>query len=105
MEPISLDALGLLRPDHYPGDVGFDPLGLKPTDAAGFARRQHQELEHGRIAMLAAAGCMAQELVTGRGILENAAYVLAHGLDFGSGGEVAVVAPLVVSAPDLPWMN
>merc|ERR1719181_2050709 len=26
-----------LRPDYYPGDIGFDPLGLKPTDAAEFA--------------------------------------------------------------------
>merc|ERR1719230_250068 len=24
----------LLADDYYPGDVGFDPLGLKPTDAA-----------------------------------------------------------------------
>jgi hypothetical protein len=102
MEPISLDSLGILRPDHYPGDVGFDPLGLKPKDGPGFAKRQHQELEHGRIAMLAAAGCMAQELATGRGILENVAYVLANGLDFGGGGEVPVEVPLVVPPP---WMN
>jgi hypothetical protein len=23
-----------LRPDHEPGDLGFDPLGLKPTEPA-----------------------------------------------------------------------
>ena len=23
----------LLRDGYYPGDIGFDPLGLKPTDA------------------------------------------------------------------------
>merc|ERR1712154_756162 len=26
-----------LRDTYYPGDLGFDPLGLKPTDADAFA--------------------------------------------------------------------
>merc|ERR1711939_830724 len=30
-------ALRALRPDYYPGDVGFDPLNLKPTGADEFA--------------------------------------------------------------------
>ena len=26
-----------LKEDYYPGDVGFDPLGLKPEDPAAYA--------------------------------------------------------------------
>merc|ERR1719230_1838023 len=54
-----------LKPDYYPGDIGFDPLGLKPSDPAELRIMQEKELSHGRLAMLAAAGIMAQEAVTG----------------------------------------
>ncbi len=60
-----LKAETALRPGYYPGDLGFDPLGLKPEDPAEFRTMQEQELSHGRLAMLAAAGFMAQEAVTG----------------------------------------
>merc|ERR1719405_196479 len=43
----------LLSDDYYPGDIGFDPLGLKPTDATEFAEMATKELQHGRLAMLA----------------------------------------------------
>jgi hypothetical protein len=62
---------GLLREEYIPGNLGFDPIGLKPEDAEGFAIMQTKELQNGRLAMLAAAGFMAQELVTGQGILEH----------------------------------
>jgi hypothetical protein len=52
-----------LNDDHYPGDVGFDPLGLKPEDPEEFAIMQTKELQNGRLAMLGAAGMIAQELV------------------------------------------
>jgi len=55
---------GLLRDDYYPGDIGFDPLGLKPTDAEEFAKMQTKELQHGRLAMLAAAGMCVQEQIS-----------------------------------------
>ena len=54
-----------LKPDYYPGDLGFDPLGLAPEDADEFRTMQEKELSHGRLAMLAAAGFLAQEAVTG----------------------------------------
>jgi len=54
-----------LLPEYVPGDIGFDPLGLKPTDPAEFREMQTKELQNGRLAMLAAAGFMAQEAVTG----------------------------------------
>ena len=62
---------GLMRDDHYPGDIGFDPLGLKPEDPEEFDIMVTKELQHGRLAMLAAAGFMAQELVDGKGIIEH----------------------------------
>ena len=62
---------GLLNEDYYPGDVGFDPLGLKPTDPEAFAEMQTKELQNGSLAMLAAAGFLAQELVNHKPILET----------------------------------
>jgi len=58
----------LLRDTYYPGDIGFDPLGLKPTDPKEFADIQTKELQNGRLAMLAVAGMCAQELVNGQTI-------------------------------------
>lgn len=55
-----------IRSDHIPGDLGFDPLNLKPTDPAEFKTMQTKELNNGRLAMLAAAGMIAQELATGQ---------------------------------------
>ena len=57
---------GSLQDSYYPGDIGFDPLGLKPTGAAEFAEMQTKELQNGRLAMLAIAGAVAQELVDGK---------------------------------------
>jgi hypothetical protein len=53
-----------LRETYYPGDIGFDPFGLKPTDPKEFADIQTKELNNGRLAMLAAIGMIGQELVT-----------------------------------------
>lgn len=60
-----------LREEYYPGDIGFDPLGLKPTKAEDFANMQAKELSNGRLAMLAAAGMILQEVVNGKPILED----------------------------------
>merc|ERR1719472_425721 len=61
-----MDNVQKLRPGYYPGDLQFDPLGLKPEDPAEFRTMQEKELSHGRLGMLAAAGFMAQEAVTGQ---------------------------------------
>merc|ERR1712176_1321682 len=61
----SMDNVQALKEDYYPGDLGFDPLGLKPDDPTEFREMQEKELSHGRLAMLAAAGSLAQEAVTG----------------------------------------
>lgn len=70
VEP-GLGPLFTLREKYYPGDIGFDPLGLKPKDAKEFADMQTKELSNGRLAMLAAAGMCVQEQINGQGILEN----------------------------------
>eukprot|EP00956_Cyclotella_meneghiniana_P017231 scaffold27860_cov27-Cyclotella_meneghiniana.AAC.2 len=67
----SFDQPGLLKDNYYPGDIGFDPLGLKPEDPAEFDLMVTKELQNGRLAMLAAAGFLAQEAVDGKGILEH----------------------------------
>jgi len=63
--------LWTLRDNYYPGDVGFDPLNFKPTNAAAFADMQTRELQNGRLAMLGVAGMCAQELVNHRTIFET----------------------------------
>ena len=67
----SYDQPGLLRDNYYPGDIGFDPLGLRPEDPEELNMMITKELQNGRLAMLAAAGFLAQEAVDGKGILEH----------------------------------
>jgi len=55
--------------DRIPGDYGYDPLGLKPKDAKGLKEMQNKELNNGRLAMLGAAGMIAQEMVTGKNVV------------------------------------
>ena len=59
-----LKAETALRPGYVPGQIGFDPLGLAPEDPAEFKLMQEKELAHARLAMIAAAGFLAQEAVT-----------------------------------------
>jgi len=47
------------------GDLGFDPLGLKPEDPEELREVQTKELTFGRVAMLATATMIVEELVTG----------------------------------------
>lgn len=54
-----------IRSDYEPGNLGFDPLILKPIDPKELKDMQNKELNNGRLAMLAAAGMIAQEYTTG----------------------------------------
>ena len=65
------DQPGLLRDDYYPGDIGFDPLMIRPEDPEELDLMITRELQNGRLAMLAAAGFLAQEAVDGLGIVEH----------------------------------
>ena len=45
------DNPGQIRADYYPGDIGFDPLGLKPEDPEELDVMITKELQNGRLAM------------------------------------------------------
>merc|ERR1712151_1472472 len=53
-----------MEENRISGDLGFDPLGLRPEDPAEFLELQNKEILNGRLAMIATAGMIAQELVT-----------------------------------------
>jgi len=53
-----------------PGDLGFDPLGLRSDDLELWEKTQLRELKNGRLAMLAIAGMFYTEWITGNGVLE-----------------------------------
>ena len=52
-------------PSQVPGDFGWDPMDMYSTDPAGRIDMQTKELNNGRVAMIAVAGMVAQELATG----------------------------------------
>ena len=60
-----------LMTHNMQGDLGFDPLGLKPTDPEEFRIIRTKELQNGRLAMLATAGFIAQELIDGKTVLAH----------------------------------
>ena len=107
--PENRAAVGQLNEDYYPGDVGFDPLGLKPTDPAEFNEMATKELQNGRLAMLAAAGFIAQELVNHKPILETLRLLLLlnesemdkeFGLNLPSGDIATIERELETGAAD-----
>jgi len=55
-----------IRSDYTPGDLGFDPLGLKPEDPKELKAMATKEINNGRLAMIAVAGMVGQELATGK---------------------------------------
>jgi len=62
------NGVALLKDDYINGDLGFDPLKLKPSDADAFDLISTKELQNGRLAMIGVAGIIAQELVTGNSV-------------------------------------
>jgi len=53
--------------DRKPGNFGFDPLGLMPTDPVKAREMELKELKNGRLAMVAIGGMVAGATVTGHG--------------------------------------
>jgi len=61
--PPRSDNFNQLLNDYNMGELGFDPLGICPTDPKEKYDMQTKELNNGRLAMIAIAGFVAQELV------------------------------------------
>ena len=53
--------------DRNPGEFGFDPLGLYPTDPEKKKNMELAELKNGRLAMIAIGGMVTQATITGHG--------------------------------------
>lgn len=61
-----------LRDDYNPGELGFDPLNLCPPDGSKEKYDlQTKELNNGRLAMIAIAAFVAQELVKKEEIFDH----------------------------------
>jgi len=73
-----------LREDSEPGDLNWDPLGWYPKDEAAQVEIRTKELQNGRLAMLAVAGIVAQELTDGKERTMAAAGTSAIGIDLGT---------------------
>lgn len=71
----AIDLYGIFaasKKDGYtPGNLGFDPLGLYPKDAAGQERMQLSELKNGRLAMIAITAFAFQEFVSQTGVVDE----------------------------------
>eukprot|EP00752_Nemacystus_decipiens_P010162 g9055.t1 len=68
-EPSAVTGEGGLKEEYSPGDLGFDPLGLKPKTEAELVTMQTKELNNGRLAMIGIAGMLVQELINPANIL------------------------------------
>jgi hypothetical protein len=82
----AVEALGQYnqqKPGQAPGDLGWDPLGLRPTDPEIWNTVQLRELKNGRLAMIASAGQLYTELLNGNGVLE--AWRIGAASPFGDG--------------------
>lgn len=60
-----------LRTSYTAGDLGFDPLGLRPKQEKEYMAMQNKELSNGRLAMIAILGMVVQELLSGKEIFQQ----------------------------------
>ena len=70
----AIDVYGLTQKSkdgYFPGNLGFDPLGLYPKDEAGQMRMQTTEIKNGRLAMIAITAFAFQEFVSKLGVVDE----------------------------------
>merc|ERR1719446_1485807 len=58
-------------PAYFPGNLGFDPLGLYPKNEADQKNMQLAEIKNGRLAMIAIFGFAIQEFVSKSGVVDE----------------------------------
>ena len=56
---------------YFPGNLGFDPLGLYPKDEAGQMEMQLKEIKNGRLGMIAITAFAVQEFVSQLGVVDE----------------------------------
>jgi len=56
---------------YFPGNLGFDPLGLYPENEDGQRRMQLAEIKNGRLAMISILGFAIQEFVFRVGVVDE----------------------------------
>jgi len=59
---------------YFPGNLGFDPLGLYPKNEDGQKRMQLAEIKNGRLAMIAVVGYAIQEFALRVGVVDETPY-------------------------------
>lgn len=77
MYGVSISQRNVDNPNYVPGNLGFDPLGLYPSDADSQQRMQLAEIKHGRLAMLAIFVYAMQECVTNIGVVDETPFLFA----------------------------
>lgn len=68
--PESTDTWFRIKDSHIPGEYSFDPLNIS-SNSESLTKNKEQELFNGRIAMIACAGFLAQELLTDKTIIDT----------------------------------
>ena len=71
VELAAADRLEEMKAKYVPGDCGFDPLNLFPTDKKEQFAMQTKEIKHGRIAMMAVLGFVGQEALYGSPVVNE----------------------------------
>jgi len=56
---------------YFPGNLGFDPLGMYPKTEEGQQRMQLAEIKNGRLAMISILGFAIQEFVFKSGVIDQ----------------------------------
>lgn len=72
----AVDVLGTMKSkstdaNYFPGNFGFDPLGVYPKDEEGKMWMQTAEIKNGRLAMIAVFGFAIQEFVSKVGVIDE----------------------------------
>jgi len=60
---------------YFPGNLGFDPLGLFPTDKEGQEQVKLAEIKHGRVAMIGVFGYVFEEYKTHMAVVDETPFL------------------------------
>lgn len=72
----AIDVYGISKskqnePGYFPGNLGFDPLGVYPQDEEGQKWMQTAEIKNGRLAMIAITAFAFQEFTSNLGVVDE----------------------------------